>query len=118
MGAYTSEARKAQYLTYRECGIKPAEAARRAGIAPSTTRDIWTRARELDIYHNDNGLPPPTIEETVAVKKKIGRPPVLSNEDCNKIFAACTKDKKSRKKQQYLIALNEGFTTCRRTIEL
>jgi hypothetical protein len=77
MVGYTSEARKAQYLSYRECGMKAPDAAKRAGLAPSTARDIWKRAGELDIYHEENGLPPPTIEETVATKPKTGRPPVV-----------------------------------------
>jgi hypothetical protein len=53
----------------------------------------------------------------VAVKPKSGRPKVLSNEDCNKIFAACTINKKAQKKQQHHIAYEEGFEACQRTIE-
>jgi hypothetical protein len=42
---------------------------------------------------------------------------VLSNEDCNKIFAACTINKKARKKRFHHVAAKEGFEACRRTIE-
>jgi hypothetical protein len=51
---YTSEARKAQYLAYRECGIKAPEAARRSGLAASTARDIWRKAGELELIHFAN----------------------------------------------------------------
>jgi|SRR6266487_6862153 hypothetical protein len=96
---YTSEARKAQYLTYREMGLKNAEAARRAGIEPHTANYIWARAGKLEIHHAEQNLPPPTIEELVAVKPKTRRPKVLSELDCNTIFTACTASKKARRKQ-------------------
>ena len=92
---YTSDARKAQYLTYRECGMKSTEAAKRAGIPRSIAHDIWMHAGNLEVQHNENDLLPPTIEELVAIKPKTGRPPILSSKDCNDIFAACTKDKKN-----------------------
>ncbi len=96
---YTSEAQKAQYLTYRECGIKPSEAAKRAGLAKSTAQDIYRRAGEIEASYAENNLSPPTIEELVAVKPKIGRPKVVSDADGNSIFAACTVNKKARKRQ-------------------
>src|SRR5450432_3222724 len=102
---YTSDARKAQYLTYREYGMKSTEAAKRAGIPRSIAHDIWMHAGNLEVQHNENDLLPPTIEELVAIKPKTGRPPILSSKDCNDIFAACTKDKKNRQKQQHHIAL-------------
>jgi len=96
---YTSEARKAQYLTYREMGLKNTAAANKAGINRITAHKIWARAGQLEIDHSEQGLLAPTIEELVATKPKGGRPKVLSDSDCNVIFAACTASKKARKKQ-------------------
>jgi hypothetical protein len=53
----------------------------------------------------------------VAVKPKTRRLKVLSDEDCDKIFVACTVDKKARKKRFHHVGLEEGFEACRRTIE-
>jgi hypothetical protein len=96
---YTSEARKAQYLAYREMGLKNGPAAKKAGIERVTAHYIWARAGQLEADNSEQGLPPPTIEELVAVKPKAGRPKVLSKSDCNEIFAACTASKEARKKQ-------------------
>jgi hypothetical protein len=96
---YTSEARKAQYLSYRECGISAPEAAKRTGLAASTARDVWRKAGELEVLYSANNLPPPSIEQLVAVKPKTGRPKVLTNADCAVIFAACTANKKARRRQ-------------------
>jgi hypothetical protein len=96
---YTSEARKAQYLAYRETGMKNTQAAKKAGIKRNTGHNIWARAGQLEIDHFEKDLPPPTIEELVAVKPKAGRPKVLSESDCNAIFAACTASKKAQRKQ-------------------
>ena len=89
---YTSEARKAQYLAYREMGLKNTQVAEKARIKRNTRHNIWARASQLEI---DRDIPPPTIEELVAVKPKAGRPKVLSELDCNAIFAACTASKKA-----------------------
>jgi hypothetical protein len=62
-----SEAQKAQYLTYREYGMKLNEAARKAGLAITTAKDIWKRAGEIEASHTENNLAPPSIEELVAV---------------------------------------------------
>jgi hypothetical protein len=96
---YTSEARNAQYLAYQECGMEPGEAARQAGLDKSIMQDIWKRASEIEISHTKDNLPPLSIKELVAVKPKSGRQKVLSNEDCNKIFATCTVNKKAWKKR-------------------
>jgi hypothetical protein len=93
---YTSEARKAQYLAYREMGLKNGPAARKAGIERITAYYIWAWAGQLEVNNSEQGLPAPTIEELVAVKPKAGRPKVLSESDCNKIFAACTVSKKAQ----------------------
>jgi hypothetical protein len=82
MALYTSEARKAQYLTYRELGLKNTEAADRAGITRQTGHNIWKRAGQIEVDYHEKDLQPPTIEELVAAKPKSGRPKVLSDEDC------------------------------------
>jgi hypothetical protein len=112
MAPYTSEARKAQYLTYCEIGLKNTEAAEKAGLTQATGHNIWTQAGQLEVSHSEEGLPPPTIEELVAVKSKTGRPKILDEVDCNAIFAACTASKKAQKKRQHYIALEEGFEAC------
>ena len=95
MPSYTSEARKAQYLAYYKMGLKNAPAAKKARITRFTRHYIWARARRLEVDYSKKGLPPPTIEELVAVKPKSSRPKVLSELDCNTIFAACTALKES-----------------------
>ena len=80
-------------------GLKNTQAAEKAGIKRNTGHNIWARAGQLEVDHSEEGLPPPTIEELVAVKPKTGRPKVLSESDCNEIFAACTASKKARRKQ-------------------
>jgi hypothetical protein len=40
MAPYTSEARKAQYLIYREMGLKNTEAAEKAGLTQATKHNI------------------------------------------------------------------------------
>ena len=82
------------------------------GLAKSTAQDIWRRAGEIEISHVEQDLPPPLIKELVAVKTKTRQPKVLSDEDCDKIFVACTIDKKARKKLFYHVGLEEGFKAC------
>jgi hypothetical protein len=96
---YTSEARKAQYLSYRECSISATEVARRVCLAASTARDVWRRAGKIKALYSANNLPPLSIERLVAVKPKTGRPKVLTNIDYTVIFAACTVSKKACRKQ-------------------
>jgi hypothetical protein len=76
-------------------GLKNGPAARKAGIEWMTAYYIWARAGQRELDHSEEGLLPPTIEELVAVKPKTGRPKVLSELDCNEIFAACTASKKA-----------------------
>jgi hypothetical protein len=57
----------------------------------------------------ENNLPPPSRQQQLAIRPKIGRPPTLSEEDKDKIFAACTKDRESRKRLQHLVVEEEGF---------
>jgi hypothetical protein len=76
--SYTSEARKARYLTYCEMGYKNAHAAEKAGITRATRHNICKLAGQLEIDYSKKDLPPPTIEELVAVKPKASRPKVLN----------------------------------------
>jgi hypothetical protein len=48
---YASEARKAQYLAYREMGLKNTQVAEKAGIKRNTRHNIWARASQLEIDH-------------------------------------------------------------------
>lgn len=99
MPPYTSEAQKAQYLTYREMGLNKTKAAEKAQIRRTTKHDIWAWAGQVEVDCSEQNLPPPTIEELVKVKPKTRRPKVLSNKDCNTIFAACTANKRAQKRQ-------------------
>jgi hypothetical protein len=83
---YTSEARKAQYLTYCEIGLKNTQAAEKAGIKQNTGYNIWASTGQLEIDYLEKDLQLPTIEKLVAVKPKAGRPKVLSKLDCIAIF--------------------------------
>ena len=38
--------------------MKPNEAARKAGLAITTAKDIWRRAGEIEISHAEQDLPP------------------------------------------------------------
>lgn len=117
MGKHTSDAQKARFLTLIECGTKQSEAARSCGLERSTAFNIKKRAGDLMVQHTENGLPPPTIDEQVARKPGSGRPPLLTDHDCQEIFRACTSSKSQRRKRQHYVAAEEGFNACRRTIE-
>ena len=98
MGPYTSDVRKAQYLTYRECGKSGREAAKLCNLAKSTAADIWKRSLEVKEERLTASLPPPEIEDLVSIKKKSGRPLVLLVNDVTEIFKACTLNKENCKK--------------------
>jgi hypothetical protein len=95
MPPYTSEVRKAQYLTYREMGLNNTDATTRAKIGRQTRYDIWAQAGQLEIDHAAQNLPAPTIKELVAIKPKTGRSKALIPDNCNQIFVACTANKKA-----------------------
>ena len=114
---YTSEADKGAFLAFLEDGYKLRKAAKKASINKSTAFDIKTKAGEVQLDHIERGLPPPTRQEMLAIWPKTGRPPTLIEEDKDQIFAACTKDRDSRRTLQHLIAEEEGFIAYRRTIE-
>jgi hypothetical protein len=80
-------------------GLKNGAAVRKAGFERMTAYYIWARAGHLEVDYSKQGLPARTIEESVAVKPKASRPKVLSELDCNAIFAACTASKKAWRKQ-------------------
>jgi hypothetical protein len=63
MHPYTSDVKKAQYLTYRECGKTGREAAKLCNLAKSTAADIWKRSLVIKEERLTVNLPPPKIEE-------------------------------------------------------
>ncbi|OCK91859.1 uncharacterized protein K441DRAFT_664084, partial [Cenococcum geophilum 1.58] len=117
IGPYTSNVRKAQYLTYCECGKSGREAAKLCNLAKSTAADIWKRSLKVKEERLTASLPPPKIKDLVSVKKKSGRPLVLLVNDVIEIFKACILNKENYKKQQYHVAVEEGFKAYRRTIK-
>ena len=78
MGPYTSDVRKAQYLTYHECGMTGREAGKLYNLAKSTTAEQWKRSLAVKEERFAASLLPPEIENTVSVKEKSGRLLVLS----------------------------------------
>jgi hypothetical protein len=70
MPSYTLEARKAQYLAYREMGLKNTPTAEKAGFNQITRHSIWAQAGQLKVTYSVQGLLAPTIEELVAVKRR------------------------------------------------
>ena len=99
MGPYTSDVRKAQYLTYCKCGKSGREAAKLCNLAKSTAADIWKRSLKVKEERLTASLPPPEIEDLVSVKKKSGRPLVLSVNNITEIFKAYILNKENYKKQ-------------------
>ena len=98
MGPYTSDVRKAQYLTYRECGKSGKEVVKLYNLIKSTAADIWKWSLKVKEERFTASLPPPEIEDLVSVKKKSGRPLILSVNDVIEIFKAYTLNKENCKK--------------------
>jgi hypothetical protein len=97
--------------------VNISKAAKRAGLEYSTAKSIRQHIGELEVEHAEKGLPPPILEEKVARREGSRAKPKLTDKDLNKIFVACTLNKKQRKKLQYIVAAELGFDVCRRTIE-
>ena len=74
MGPYTSDVRKAQYLTYRKCRKSGREAVKLYNLAKSTAANIWKQSLKVKEERLTTSLPPPKIKDLVSVKKKSGRP--------------------------------------------
>ena len=98
MGPYTSNVRKAQYLTYRECRKSRREVVKLYNLIKSTAADIWKRSLKVKEERLAASLLPPKIKDLVSVKKKSGRPLVLLVNDIIEIFKVCTLNKENRKK--------------------
>jgi hypothetical protein len=98
MGPYTFDVRKAQYLTYCECGKTRREVAKLCDLAKSTAADIWKRSLAVKEERLAAGLLPPKIEDLVFVKKKSGRPLILLVDNITEIFKAYILNKENRKK--------------------
>ena len=117
MGKYTSEADKGAFLVYLGLGYTLRKAAKLAGLMKSTAFDIRKRAGEIKLHYTENNLPPPTRQQQLAIRPKIGRPPALTELDKDAIFAACTKDADSQERRRHLVAEELGFQFSQQTIE-
>jgi hypothetical protein len=98
MGPYTSDVRKAQYLTYRKCGKSGREVVKLCNLTKSTAADIWKRSLKVKEERLTASLLPPKIKDLVSVKKKSERPLVLLVNDVIEIFKAYTLNKENCKK--------------------
>ena len=99
MGPYTSNIRKAQYLTYRKCRKSRREAVKLYNLTKSTAADIQKRSLKVKEERLTASLLPPKIEDLVSIKKKSGRPLVLLVNDVIEIFKTYILNKENRKKQ-------------------
>jgi hypothetical protein len=109
MGKHASLAQKAEFLTYLKCGKNVLNVCKLTGIPKSTGYDIRNACKDLEVEHVEKGLLEPTIDEKVARKLGSRKSKVLTDNDCQQIFNACTKDKASRKKCKYYVALKKGL---------
>ena len=98
MGPYTSNVRKAQYLTYRKCRKSGREVVKLYNLIKLTATNIWKRSLKVKKERLTANLPPPKIKDLVSIKKKSRRPLVLLINDVIEIFKACTLNKENRKK--------------------
>jgi hypothetical protein len=81
MGPYTSDVRKAQYLTYYECRKTKKEAVKLYNLIESTAANIWKWSLAVKEERLTASLPPPEIKDLVSVKEKSGKPLILSVDD-------------------------------------
>src|SRR5256714_3192031 len=117
MGKHATQGQKIAFLVHLEY-VHCAEAARKAGLALTTAKDLKKHAGELCIEHLEQGLLLPSYEEQVARKEGSGAKPKVSEEEITRLLEACTLSKKQRKKLWIQIAREEGFFDLyRRTIE-
>jgi hypothetical protein len=79
--------------------------------------NLKTQVGNLEIEYTEKGLPLPILEEKVARKGGSRAKLKLTDDNLNKIFVACTLNKKQHKKLQYIVAAELGFDICWRTIE-
>ncbi len=93
MGKHATDVQKIKFLTHLQY-VSCRKAAQKAGLAPTTGKNLKARAAVLEIEHHEKGLPPPTLEQQIARKEGSGAKPKLSEEDCVKTFEACTLSKK------------------------
>lgn len=117
MGKHASDIDKAAFLVHLQY-VHQAEAARRAKLTKQTANNIKSRADAIKKEHEEQGLPPPTLEEQIACKPGSGRPSKISDNEVLELLEACTLNKKQRKKLWHIVAKEEGFFDLhRRTIE-
>jgi hypothetical protein len=108
MGKHATEAQKVEFLTHCEY-VTYAEAARKVGLLPSTTKDILKKAGKLCVERAEQGLPPPSLAEQVARKPGSGAPSKISEEEVTRLLKSCTLNKKQRKKLWVKVAYEEAF---------
>jgi hypothetical protein len=100
MGKHATDIDKAVFLTHL-LYVHQAEAARRAGLAKSTTTDIKNAAANVQIRYNEQGLPPPTIQEQVEqIQRKEGSGAIkkIIDKEVIELIEACTLNKTQRRK--------------------
>jgi hypothetical protein len=110
MGKHATQGQKIAFLVHLEY-VHCAEAARKAGLADTTAKDLKKRAAELCIERAEQGLPPPSYEEQVARKPGSGAKLKVSAEEITRLLEACILNKKQRKKLRVQVAHEEGFLT-------
>jgi hypothetical protein len=93
MGKHATEGQNIAFLIHLEY-VHCAEAARKAGLALTTTKDLKALVGELCVERAEQGLPPPSYEEQVARKLGSGAKLKVSKEDITKLLESCTVEQK------------------------
>ncbi len=106
MGKHASDIQKAAFLVHLQY-IHQVEAARRAGLPKQTATDLKNGSAALQIEREEQGLPPPTLEEQIT-RKPSSRAKPKTDEEVLELLDSCTLNKKQRKKLWHIIAKEEG----------
>ena len=97
MGPHASNIQKAAFLTHLQY-IHQVEAACRASLKKQIATDIKNRSAALQIEREEQGLPPPTLEEQIARKPGNRAKEKIIDEEVLGLLEACTLNRKQRKK--------------------
>ena|ERR1700722_1205793 len=97
MGKHATNVQKAAFLVHLQY-VHQAEAARRAELPKQTATDLKNRSAKLEILYEEQGLPPPTLDEQVARKPGSGAKPKITDKEVLKLLETCTLNRKQRKK--------------------
>jgi hypothetical protein len=95
MGKHATEAQKVEILLHCDY-VACAKAARKAGLSPSTAKEILKRAGGLCVERAEQGLPSPSLAEQVARKPRSRPPSKISKEEVTRLLESCTLNKKQR----------------------